>query len=417
MEHVDWHPGSNEQVLNLVHPSLCPLVYGHTHALGLDDALDIDACLSRFGAGKILPVQQPPAPQSVQHAWQQQEESFAKFSYTFQWLPCEVQVGHGPVRITSYINNLHPVNSRHIYSLVEQLIDKSIPLWNKCLPGDVERICKRIECDVAEYDLSEPTKYATALDSEEVKRQVRALAEPEGLLYWCKDVEQIEEEVPEGEDLATWLEENADDWSVTDHLWRAKRQLQLPEPEPYETARKPWLRYTRKYKTSDEPEYEEYAMPATDLCRDWSEQGLQVIVKIAGIELTPGKAQYAGGSWHLEGMQNEHIAATALYYYDCHNVTESRLRFRQRAELSDEDMHYEQGDHEGLEKIYGLPFGGLSGDEQIQELGSVVTKEGRLLAFPDRRQNTSRMAPFNRSMARSPSQPCHLDQACFTPAA
>lgn len=34
-----------------------------------------------------------------------------------------------------------------------------------------------------------------------------------------------------------------------------------------------------------------------------------------------------------------------------------------------------------VEKIYGLPLGGLPEDEQIQELASVVTKEGRLLAF------------------------------------
>jgi hypothetical protein len=29
----DWHPNSNEQVLNLVHPSLFPLVYGRTQVL------------------------------------------------------------------------------------------------------------------------------------------------------------------------------------------------------------------------------------------------------------------------------------------------------------------------------------------------------------------------------------------------
>ena len=33
---------------------------------------------------------------------------------------------------------------------------------------------------------------------------------------------------------------------------------------------------------------------------EFKDQGLQVIVKMAGVELTPEKPEYAGGSWHLE---------------------------------------------------------------------------------------------------------------------
>ena len=35
------------------------------------------------------------------------------------------------------------------------------------------------------------------------------------------------------------------------------------------------------------------------LCR---EKGLQVIVKLANIHLTPEKPNYDGGSWHIEGL-------------------------------------------------------------------------------------------------------------------
>jgi len=35
--------------------------------------------------------------------------------------------------ITSYINNLHPTKERHLYQLVERLIDASIPLWDMTL--------------------------------------------------------------------------------------------------------------------------------------------------------------------------------------------------------------------------------------------------------------------------------------------
>lgn len=76
---------------------------------------------------------------------------------------------------------------------------------------------------------------------------------------------------------------------------------------------------------------------------DFRDEGLQVIIKLSSIELTPEKPKYKGGNWHIEGMLNEHIAATALYYYDVDNVTESRISFRTAADLDSMDMKYEQG--------------------------------------------------------------------------
>jgi hypothetical protein len=39
-----------------------------------------------------------------------------------------------------------------------------------------------------------------------------------------------------------------------------------------------------------------------DLVRDYADRGLQVIVKLANIELTPEKPEYGGGTWHVEGQ-------------------------------------------------------------------------------------------------------------------
>lgn len=39
----DWHPGSDEQVLDLVHPSLFPLVYGLSRILR-DDVTNMENC-------------------------------------------------------------------------------------------------------------------------------------------------------------------------------------------------------------------------------------------------------------------------------------------------------------------------------------------------------------------------------------
>ncbi|RBR15894.1 hypothetical protein FVER53590_14109 [Fusarium verticillioides] len=76
----DWHPGSDEMVLDLVHPSLWP----DKRALSL----------------------------------------------RYQWLPCDVNLTGGRPQIKSYINNLHPVRYKAVYSLVEDLVEKSLPAWD-----------------------------------------------------------------------------------------------------------------------------------------------------------------------------------------------------------------------------------------------------------------------------------------------
>lgn len=102
---------------------------------------------------------------------------------------------------------------------------------------------------------------------------------------------------------------------------------------------------------------------------------LQVIVKLATVHLTPDEPEYPGGSWHVEGMLNERIVSTGIYYWDSENITESRLGFRAALD----DPHYEQNDDTGVREVYGLE------DEAAlnQVLGSVATPAGRCLAFPN----------------------------------
>ena len=80
---------------------------------------------------------------------------------------------------------------------------------------------------------------------------------------------------------------------------------------------------------------------------------------------------------------NEHIAATALYYLDSENITDSNLSFRMQtsAYMNDE---YEVGQdcYHWLEQIYGTGLGGRS-SPCLQNYGSVETVQGRLLAFPN----------------------------------
>ena len=121
---------------------------------------------------------------------------------------------------------------------------------------------------------------------------------------------------------------------------------------------------------------------------------LQLIIKLADIVLTPERPSYSGGVWHVEGMRNECIVASAIAYYDQSNIGPSSLVFR--TAVSEPD--YEQNDDRGVRAIYGL------GNEEalVQSLGAIDTCQGRCIAFPNIFQH--RVAPFS---ILDTSQPGH----------
>ena len=97
----DWHPNSNEQVLNLVHPSLFPLVYGRSRVLRTGQ-VGLEDCVEACGRGYITNLEheldeQKLGPQGyLKHA--------GRWSTQFQWLPSEVKFTgerDTDVRITS----------------------------------------------------------------------------------------------------------------------------------------------------------------------------------------------------------------------------------------------------------------------------------------------------------------------------
>ncbi|CAF4827612.1 unnamed protein product, partial [Rotaria sp. Silwood2] len=75
------------------------------------------------------------------------------------------------------------------------------------------------------------------------------------------------------------------------------------------------------------PDVGEFQMPSSTSSKmsniDLRGRKLQVIVKLANIVLTPDNPKYPGGVWHVEGMENEHIVATGIFYYFNSNITQS----------------------------------------------------------------------------------------------
>lgn len=78
----DWHPGSWEKVLDLVHPSLFPLIYGRSRILKSGRTTLTD--FTSFGHETEI-IQLPQSDML-------RLRNSRLYSTKFQWLPCEVDI-------------------------------------------------------------------------------------------------------------------------------------------------------------------------------------------------------------------------------------------------------------------------------------------------------------------------------------
>jgi hypothetical protein len=295
----DWHPGSDGKVLNLVHPSLFPLVYGRTKVRSHGE-IELKDCLVAAGSGEVAP--QPDVEETSRSSSFYYARQSRLWSNKFQWLPSEIKFVGDEVKITSYINNLHPLRHEHLYSVVEKFVAKALPLWS-CV---IQRLSTggdpRISIEKLGFEYADDDNGATLPDDMELEKNL-------------PDDRHRDKSEDSDEDIENSGSET--DRSVDSDL--EDRLLCMPQP--------------RAFKPTDANE-----LPSEDYLRkEYAKDGLQVIIKLANIMLTPEKPTYDGGSWHVEGQLNEKICATALYYYDCENVTDSYLAFRGQVET--EDLH------------------------------------------------------------------------------
>ncbi|WP_330237857.1 DUF4246 domain-containing protein [Streptomyces sp. NBC_00525] len=286
----DWHPGSEGQVLDLVHPSLF--------------------CLVREVSGG-------PA-----RAWENPTNQYSKYEFSerFQWLPTDVDIREdGGAVFRSYVNNVHPEAHAELAAVLPDVFARMRPLLDNVLTDLRRPRPPRIEADPYGWYDSEGPEYPEAHDYSDAQAHVEAL----------------------------------DAWEVAQEDWWENRRPAIPDAPVFAP-----------------PEEPEGFVPV-----DLRGRRLQVIVKLATIHLTPERPEYAGGSWHVEGMLNERIVSTGIYYWDSENITESRLSFRTALD----DPEYEQNDDNGVRDVYGLE----NEDGLNQVLGAASTPAGRCLAFPN----------------------------------
>ena len=113
-EEKDWHPRSDNQVFNLIHPSLYPVVYNRTFVKDPQTG--------------ECEVSQPP------------DDVRYTISQKFQWLPSDFSVAEdGAVTLVSpYINNIHPQKHAALESVIPKLLERAVPLWERVL-SDIRR--------------------------------------------------------------------------------------------------------------------------------------------------------------------------------------------------------------------------------------------------------------------------------------
>ncbi|KAI4253944.1 MAG: hypothetical protein LQ352_003393 [Teloschistes flavicans] len=164
--HNDHASVQSNVTLQIVDPALYPFSFAKSPCQGRR-SLGRDDCIEHCGLGHIIGVPQDsngPCDGSLKgrgcyamnHAW----------SLRYQWLPFEVKF-NAEDPTTRYINNVHPVHHAGVYSVLEKIIDKTIPLFNRCLTSieTPSRFYKtRIDVECTEYgDVPnrEPGEYQT----------------------------------------------------------------------------------------------------------------------------------------------------------------------------------------------------------------------------------------------------------------
>ncbi|SGY43216.1 BQ5605_C001g00002 [Microbotryum silenes-dioicae] len=288
-EQKDWHPGSKKQVLDLVHPSLYPLVYKQSVVRkSLDGEMQPGTTAASAVTLAEAPAPKPSSTSAIPTGFDDADET-SYLSSQYQWLPSNFTLDeNGGVSIDGYINNLHPDDHADFSEFDE---DK----WMENYGSDFEEAIIQDALDEAR-------------ERWEMSREI-TLPAPQGVFH------------PAPEDAI-------------------RRKIENPT-------------FTIKGRT------------------------VQVIVKLANIVLTPDQPTYTGGVWHVEGMKNESIVATGIYYYDQVNIDGSSLAFR--GTFDETELPYEQNDESRVEIVFGIHGDGPT----VQSYNSAATTHNRCLTFPN----------------------------------
>ncbi|SGZ34196.1 BQ5605_C078g12958 [Microbotryum silenes-dioicae] len=127
-EQKDWHPGSKKQVLDLVHPSLYPLVYKQSVVRkSLDGEMQPGTTAASAVTLAEAPAPKPSSTSAIPTGFDDADET-SYLSSQYQWLPSNFTLDeNGGVSIDGYINNLHPDDHADLYDTIAVIFSQFVP--------------------------------------------------------------------------------------------------------------------------------------------------------------------------------------------------------------------------------------------------------------------------------------------------
>ncbi|KAF3282502.1 hypothetical protein TWF132_010637 [Orbilia oligospora] len=423
----DWHPGSGGLVLDLVHPSLWPIIYGKT--ISNTDGKPIQCPKEATVPGEIENSDSDDEDDYYNDDEDDSDDDGAKarrreekllkaqklngWSTKFCWLPSLFQVSPDgkSTKIKSYINNLStPQQKELFYPILEKIFTKFVPMFNHVLADlaserdriyrtwDPSEFCwEGRDCHIVPIPLSAfKRKWEKFLGQYE-----RGEKFSRGFADHFRRKQGYEWGPERGEVDSDWDDrsEEEDDEDDDDEE-EEEEEKEEDDSSDLGIGGSIQKRNHRNKKGKDSSSYDGYEkvelwdIGRVQMSSKWSPpritsqiklegKAAKVIVKLANIVLTPNNPEYNGGSWHIEAMKNERILATGIYYYAQENITDSTLSFRRTARV-DQDSQWSDSYWSRLHAM-GNSYG-------VQELGKIQTKENRAIVFPNVYQH--RVSPF-----------------------
>ncbi|KAJ3020683.1 UNVERIFIED_CONTAM: hypothetical protein HDU68_010058 [Siphonaria sp. JEL0065] len=326
-----WHEGSDGKVLDLIHPSDYPLVYGRSKLRIRSNQLVGNKTIHYTNAESGTDADG--------------DSSKGDLSEKFQWLPSEFRISKaGAVSVKSYINNLNHREHLDLFKTIRNVFELMVPMFEMALGS---------------LSTEPPRRIDTSTHNDSYQQQQLDWQLDEFLRHkHGKNVDL------EDQDLRNEAQVSDEYDAFQETLWDLPRPIHIPGLP------------------------KSFTPPTDSKVHLFNLHGktVQVIVKMASIRLTPEKPVFNGGSWHLEGMENEAIAATGILYYAMDNITSSRLTFRSVYTESGDQFKYgslfdhEQSDFAGLEKVFGFS-NEVSLNTQI--CGQIEARQNRVVVFPN----------------------------------
>ena len=337
----------SHRILDIVDPYLFPFIFAKTKALR-DGTLTPVSCISSYGKGEA--VRRPSDEDCVQKGRPKYPNDHA-WSNRFQWLPFDVQFedkGAGAPRYDVFNGECVCVAKNLLPSSIISYINNVHPHTHRSLYRIIETL----------IDSFIPLFNHTLID----------LKAP------------------------GWQNQRM-------HLAVLGRDpLIQREPDPFrppEQRALDWLDHQGRYQD----------VILVDLKKEFWNIGVQMVLQLRDINLTPEEPDYEGEPWHVQGQNNERICATAHYIYSTENLSTSApptLSFRRR--INPEEAGLARG------YIFSPPYppeiyGAEDGDPAIQHIGDVILREGRTIVHPNTFQ--TRLNSFSLADASRPGH-CRL---------